>query len=292
MSTMKQRRERLVREQIEARGVRDPLVIKAIRAVPRELFVPNDLRNEAYENTPLPIGAGQTISQPYIVAFMIEAMTLRGGEKVLEIGAGSGYAAAVLSEIAGEVFTIERVGQLAEQAAKNLAKAGCQNVHVRHADGTKGWAEEAPFDAILVSAGAPDIPKSLTRQLKAGGRMVIPVGADQRSQELIRVTRVDDDEFEQEDLADVRFVPLIGKEGWESGDSDWQAHPPRVVQSRPAVSVSIPELIARHSQTFAEWTVFARFATWMWRNEVTRGFVDWLHQRNFSLSHKNRTEGP
>ncbi len=252
MATMEQRRERLVTRQVEARGVRDPLVLAAMRAVRRELFVPKNLRDEAYDDTPLPIGSGQTISQPYIVAFMIEALALRGGEKVLEIGAGSGYAAAVLAEIAGEVFTIERIGQLAERAAANLAKAGCDNVHVRHADGTEGWSEEAPFDAILVSAGAPDVPKSLMRQLRIGGRMVIPVGSDPRSQELIRITRVDDDEFEREDIADVRFVPLIGKEGWESEDSDWQTKPPRVVQSRPAVSVSLPSLIAKHAEAFSK----------------------------------------
>ena len=365
MTTMEQRRNRLVTRQVEARGVRDPLVLAAMKAVRRELFVPKDLRDEAYDDTPLPIGSGQTISQPYIVAFMIEALTLRGGEKVLEIGAGSGYAAAVLSEIAKEVFTIERIGQLAERAAANLAEARCDNVHVRHADGTEGWNNEAPFDAILVSAGAPDVPKSLMRQLKIGGRMVVPVGSDPRSQELIRITRVDDEEYEREDIADVRFVPLIGKEGWESEDSDWQTKPPRVVQARPAVSVSLPGLIAKHAQTFtkledadlepllhrisdarvvligeashgtsefyrmraritqrlieakgfgivaaeadwpdaaridnyvrhrevppSEWTAFARFPTWMWRNEETRSFIDWLHMRNSSLDYGQRT---
>jgi protein-L-isoaspartate(D-aspartate) O-methyltransferase len=183
---------------------------------------------------------------------MIEALQLRGGEKVLEIGAGSGYAAAVLAEIAGAVFTIERIAQLAEQAARNLESAGCNNVHVRHADGTEGWADEAPFDAILVSAGAPDIPRSLLYQVKAGGRIVIPVGRDQRAQELIRITRVNESEFTQEDIADVRFVPLIGKEGWESEESDWQTRSPRVVQSRPTVSLSVPGLIARHSETFVD----------------------------------------
>ena len=148
------------------------------------------------------------------------------------------------------MFTIERIGQLAEKAAANLALAGCDNVHVRHADGTEGWSDEAPFDAILVSAGAPDVPKWLMRQLKIRARMVVPVGADPRSQELIRITRVDDDEYEREDIADVRFVPLIGKEGWESEDSDWQTKPPRVVQSRPAVSVSLPGLIAQHAEAF------------------------------------------
>jgi protein-L-isoaspartate(D-aspartate) O-methyltransferase len=364
VQNMEKLRERFVSEQIEARGVRDPFVLNAMRTVPRELFVPKDLSHEAYEDSPLPIGAGQTISQPYIVAFMVEALTLRGGEKVLEIGAGSGYAAAVLGQIAREVFTIERIGQLAEKAASNLAEAGCINVHVRHADGTEGWADEAPFDAILVSAGAPDVPKSLMHQLAIGGHMVVPVGSDPRAQELIRITRVDEDEFEREDLADVRFVPLIGKEGWESEDSDWQTRSPRVVQARPAVSVSMPGLIAKHAETFvkhqdadlepllrrignarvvligeashgtsefyrmraritqrliekkgfnivaaeadwpdaaridhyvrhrevppSEWTAFARFPTWMWRNEEMRTFMDWLHGRNSSLSYDQR----
>jgi protein-L-isoaspartate(D-aspartate) O-methyltransferase len=361
---MEKLRQRFVSEQIEARGVRDALVLKAMRTVPRELFVPKNLSQEAYEDSPLPIGAGQTISQPYIVAYMVEALTLRGGEKVLEIGAGSGYAAAILSQIAKEVFTIERIGQLAEKAAANLADARCMNVHVRHADGTEGWADEAPFDAILVSAGAPDIPKSLMRQLVIGGHLVVPVGKDQRSQELIRITRIDEDEFEREDLADVRFVPLIGKEGWDSPDSDWQTSSPRLVQARPAVSVSVPGLIAKHAEAFVThqdaaleqllhriensrvvligeashgtsefysmraqitqlliehkgfnivaaeadwpdaaridhyvrqreapssgWTAFARFPTWMWRNEETRTFIDWLHGRNSTLSYHER----
>src|SRR5688500_8863529 len=150
MERMEQLRKRLVSEQVEGRGVRDSLVLGAMRKVPRERFVPQSLKREAYEDRPLSIGAGQTISQPYIVAFMVEALALRGGEKVLEVGGGSGYAAAVLAEIAGEVFTIERIGQLAERAAGNLADAGYHNVHVRHADGTEGWKDQAPFDAILV----------------------------------------------------------------------------------------------------------------------------------------------
>jgi len=361
---MKQMREGFVARQIEARGVRDPAVLEATRAVQRELFVPKDLQKNAYDDTPLPIGSGQTISQPYIVAFMIEALALRGGEKVLEIGAGSGYAAAVLAQIARSVFTIERIGQLAQRAARNLATAGCDNVYVRHADGTEGWSEEAPFDAILVSAGAPDVPKSLMRQLRIGGHMVVPIGSDPRSQELIRITRIDEDEFEREDIADVRFVPLIGKEGWESAADDWQTKPPRVVKSRPAVSLSVPGLITKHAEAFdkledadlepllrrignarvvligeashgtsefyrmraritqrlieakgfniiaaeadwpdaaridhyvrhrkalpSEWTAFARFPTWMWRNEDTRNFIDWLHERNSSLDYRDR----
>jgi protein-L-isoaspartate(D-aspartate) O-methyltransferase len=139
---------------------------------------------------------------------MLEALALDGGEKVLEVGAGSGYAAAVLSKIAGEVFTIERIAELAQLAVTNLRDADCMNVHVRHGDGTEGWVDEAPFVAILVSAGAPSLPKSLMRQLKVGGHY----------QELVRITRVDGDEFEREDIADVRFVPLIGKEGWYAED--------------------------------------------------------------------------
>jgi protein-L-isoaspartate(D-aspartate) O-methyltransferase len=215
MTSFEKLRQHIVSEQIEARGVRDPLVLAAMRRVSRELFVPRAVRSEAYSDRPVPIGAGQTISQPYIVAFMIAALALRGGEKVLEIGAGSGYAAAVLSKIAREVFTIERIGQLAEMAATNLEKAGCDNVRVRQADGTQGWADEAPFDAILVSAGAPEVPSTLERQLAIGGRMVVPVGKNPRVQELIRITRVAEDEFEREAIAAVRFVPLIGQEGWE-----------------------------------------------------------------------------
>lgn len=351
-------RERLVVEQIEGRGVRDPRVLAAMRSVPREFFVPQLFRDEAYEDKPLPIGSDQTISQPYIVAFMLEALTLQGGEKVLEVGAGSGYAAAVLSRIASEVFTIERIAQLAQRAATNLSEAGCENVHVRHGDGTEGWIDEAPFDAILVSAGAPTMPKSLMLQLKVGGHMVVPVGADLRYQELVRITRVDDDEFEREDIADVRFVPLIGKEGWERDSNDFETKSPRVVKSRPSVSMSVSDLIANQAQSFNDldqvdlepllgrigasrvvligeashgtsefyrlraritqalierkgfnvvateadwpdaaridhyvrhrdapasgWEAFARFPTWMWRNEEMRSFVDWLHERNIS----------
>ena len=213
MASMRDRRKKLVAEQV-ARGIRDVLVLAAIGEVARELFVPKRLRGHAYDDSPLPIGSGQTISQPYIVALMIEALALRGGEKVLEIGSGSGYAAAVLARIAREVFTVERIGKLAKTAAARLTAANFVNVHVRSADGTLGWEEEAPFDAILVSAGAPDVPKSLKRQLAVGGRMVIPVGSNQRAQELVRVTRTAEVRFKQEAIADVRFVPLIGQEGW------------------------------------------------------------------------------
>ena len=146
---------------------------------------------------------------------MAEALLLEGGEKVLEIGTGSGYAAAVLAEIAAEVYTVERIGQLAEKAATALAGQGYENVHVLHGDGTRGWADHAPYDAIVVAAGGPKIPESLRTQLKIGGRLVIPVGSDARAQELVRVTRVAEDDYRREDLADVRFVPLLGQEGWD-----------------------------------------------------------------------------
>ena len=210
-------REEMVERNIAARGVRDELVLAAMRKVPRELFLPKSLREFAYEDSPLPIAGEQTISQPYIVAFMAEALLLRGGEKILEIGTGSGYAAAVLSEIAATVYTVERLGQLAEKAAATLADLGCDNVHVRHGDGTKGWPEHAPYDAIVVAAGGPQVPEALKEQLKIGGRLVIPVGADQRSQELVRVTRISAKQYRSEDIADVRFVPLIGEEGWCPG---------------------------------------------------------------------------
>ena len=180
-------RAEMVERNIAARGVRDELVLEAMRKVPRELFLPKNLREFAYEDSPLPIAGEQTISQPYIVAFMAEALMLKGGEKVLEIGAGSGYAAAVLSEIAAHVYTVERLGQLADKAAATLAELGYDNVHVLHGDGTRGWPEHAPYDAIVVAAGGPQVPESLKEQLKIGGRLVIPVGADQRAQELVRV---------------------------------------------------------------------------------------------------------
>lgn len=206
-------RAEMVKHSIAARGVRDELVLEAMGKVPRELFLPAQLREFAYEDAPLPIAGEQTIYQPYIVAFMVEALMLRGGEKVLEIGTGSGYAAAVLSGIAAHVYTVERVGSLAGKAAATLSELGYDNVHVLHGDGSKGWPEHAPYDAIVVAAGGPRVPGSLKEQLKIGGRLVIPVGANQRAQELVRVVRVSKDEYRSEDIADVNFAPLIGEEG-------------------------------------------------------------------------------
>ncbi len=207
-------RERMVKRQIAGRGVRSEKVLDAMRKVPRERFLPQGQGVWAYDDAPLPIGDGQTISQPYIVAYMTEALALEGGERVLEIGTGSGYAAAVLAEIAAYVYTIERIEGLAKMASAVLDDLGYHNVHVRRGDGTLGWPEEAPFDGIVVTAGGPDVPDTLQHQLKTGGRLVMPVGTSSWYQELVRVTRVSETEFETEDLIPVRFVPLIGEEGW------------------------------------------------------------------------------
>ena len=211
---MSRLRARMVEQQIAARGVSSKRVLEAMRRVPRELFVPPHLRDLAYSDRPLSIGEGQTISQPYIVALMTAALGLSGGEKVLEIGTGSGYAAAVLARIADQVYTIERIAELAQNAKTLLAQIGCDNVQVIHGDGTLGWPQKAPYDAIVVTAGAPEVPEALKKQLKTGGRLVIPVGKDMRSQELCRVTRASESEFKFDNLGAVRFVPLIGAEAW------------------------------------------------------------------------------
>ena len=349
----------MVDHQIEARGVRSQKVLDAMRSVPRELFLPEDIREFAYEDTPLPIAANQTISQPYIVAFMTEGLALEGGEKVLDIGTGSGYAAAVLAEIAGEVYTIERIEELASYAASVLADLNYENVEVIHADGTLGLPEQAPFDAIVVAAGGPEVPESLKTQLKIGGRLVIPVGEYRDVQELVRVTRLSQTEYQEEDLADVRFVPLVGAEGWKPKE-DTVAAPARQEKvtvpadqdlKRAIASSCDPfdsvetvnldpllerigkadivligeashgtsefykmrsritrELIVKKNFNFvaiegdwpdaaridhfvrhfdtppSEWTAFARFPTWMWRNNDMREFVDWLRIHNTDLS--------
>lgn len=214
MSDFERLRETMVSEDIAGRGITDQAVLSAMRRVPRELFVPKHLAAFAYDDEPLPIGADQTISQPYIVAYMIAALRLTPADRVLEIGAGSGYAAAVLAEVVEEVFAIERIDALAKLARSNLARAGYSHVKVRHADGTRGWPEEAPFDAILVSAGASDDPELLLSQLTIGGRMVVPVGARPHTQTLFRFVREADGTFTKERLAPVRFVPLVGDDGW------------------------------------------------------------------------------
>ncbi|TKT69737.1 protein-L-isoaspartate(D-aspartate) O-methyltransferase [Aquamicrobium sp. LC103] len=207
----------MVKHQLEQRGISDKRVLRAMRRVPREKFIPDHLRDLAYEDGPLPIEEGQTISQPYIVAFMAEAGELKPGDKVLEIGTGSGYAAAVMAEIAGRVITIERHAALAEKARQRLSDAGYANVDVRTGDGTLGLPGEAPFDAIIATAGGPRVPEAWKAQLAVGGRIVVPVGQSRSMQDLVRLTRIGDDEFRREPLGPVRFVPLIGEEGWDEG---------------------------------------------------------------------------
>jgi protein-L-isoaspartate(D-aspartate) O-methyltransferase len=204
----------MVERQIADRGVRDEAVLAAMRAVPRERFVAERQARFAYADEPLPIGEGQTISQPYVVAVMTEALRLTPHDRVLEIGTGSGYSAAVLATIVSEVYTVERLEGLAESARRRLAALGYVNVHVRHGDGSLGWPEHAPYDAIVVTAGGPDVPPSLLRQLAVGGRLVMPVGSTPFTQRLVRVVRTGPDAYDREPLEEVAFVPLIGAEGW------------------------------------------------------------------------------
>jgi len=201
-------RERMLEGQIEARGVRDPRVLAALRAIPRHEFVPPEQRIHAYEDRPLPIGEGQTISQPYIVAVMTELLELDGSETVLEVGTGSGYQAAVLGKLAREVYSIEIVPELALRAEADLKRLGYANVHVRHGDGYRGWPEHAPFDAIIVTAAPGHVPEPLVEQLALGGRMVLPVG--DVFQDLVLVTRGEEG-VRQERLLGVRFVPMTGE---------------------------------------------------------------------------------
>jgi len=212
--TLSDARSHMVEQHLEKRGIADRRVLEAFRVVPREAFVPENLQEFAYQDAPLPLSEGQTISQPYIVAVTVAALRLKGHERVLEIGTGSGYAAAILGRLAKDVFSVERIESLATSARLRLASLGFENVHVLHGDGTLGWAEHAPYDAIAVAAGGPEVPKTLLAQLAIGGRLVIPVGKDESSQVLLRVTRLGQDEFREESLTQVRFVPLIGEQGW------------------------------------------------------------------------------
>jgi protein-L-isoaspartate(D-aspartate) O-methyltransferase len=213
---MQEERERMVVEQIEARGIKEPAVLAAMRQVPREKFVAEKFQSYAYDDGPLPILAGQTISQPYVVALMAAELRLNPDEKVLEIGTGCGYAAAVFSRIVSQVYTVERISELVSYARQKLDRLGYDNIHIQHGDGTKGWPEHAPYDAIVVAAGGPKVPHTLREQLAIHGRMVIPVGSQPRSQRLVRVTRKGPEDFRQELLSHVRFVPLIGQQGWEN----------------------------------------------------------------------------
>ena len=227
MLDLSRARERMVEMHLAQRGIRDPRVLDAMRSVPRERFVEPGFEEFAYEDSPLQIGEQQTISQPYIVAFMIEAAELRPGDRVLEVGAGSGYAAAVMAQIAERVYTIERYPSLGEQARARFSGLGYDNIELAVGDGTRGWPEEAPFDAILVAAGGPAVPQALREQLAIGGRLVIPVGEMGTYQTLIRVRRRSAADYEEEGLASVRFVPLVGEQGWtEDGRRAASNHAP------------------------------------------------------------------
>lgn len=214
MSDFATLRERMIHRQIAARGLDDPALLDAFRAVPREDFVSAEYASYAYQDSPLPIESGQTISQPYIVALTIHAARIGPGDKVLEVGAGSGYAAAVISRIASEVIAIERHHQLVELAQERMKRLGYANVRIVEGDGTLGWPEDAPYDAIVAAASGSHVPKSWITQLRPGGRIVVPLGEPHGIQSLIKVTKQEDGSLKREDLGGVRFVPLIGQEGF------------------------------------------------------------------------------
>jgi protein-L-isoaspartate(D-aspartate) O-methyltransferase len=202
-------RQIMIERHLKARGVSDPAVLRAMAEVPREAFVPETMVHMAYDDSPLPIGEGQTISQPYIVAVMTELLELRRQDRVLEIGTGSGYAAAVLSRIVNAVYSVERHASLAKNAQRIFRRLGYDNIYVRQDDGSRGWPEHSPYDAITVTAGAAEVPEALKQQLTVEGRLVIPVGPS-IAQQLVRIRRISQDEFTREELFGVRFVPLVG----------------------------------------------------------------------------------
>ncbi|RWB05407.1 MAG: protein-L-isoaspartate(D-aspartate) O-methyltransferase [Mesorhizobium sp.] len=253
-------RDRMVNIHVGRRGIHDREILQAMREVPREAFVEPGFEEFAYEDTPLPIADGQTISQPYIVAFMIEMADVKPGDHVLEIGTGSGYAAAVMSRIVEQVYTIERHPGLAETAKRRFEKLGYQNIEVRTGDGTKGWPQAAPFDAIVVTASGPGAPLALQEQLDVGGRLVIPVGDDPDLQRLLKVTRTGAATYSEEDFGGVRFVPLIGEQGWsENGTATDVGRPLR----HP---ISLPDMIAAAAEPLPNFddpafgALFDRFA--------------------------------
>ena len=209
-------REQMVARQIKGRGIHDEAILQAMRTVPRETFVMDNYRQFAYDDTPLPIPGSQTISQPYVVALMIRALRLNRTDRVLEIGTGSGYAAALLGQIVAEVHTVERLKQLVTFARQNLAALDYDNVTVHQGDGTLGWLGKAPYDAIVVAAGGPEVPHSLKQQLRIGGRLVMPVGSSERRQDLVFLMREGENDYRRTNLGAVAFVPLIGVEGWQA----------------------------------------------------------------------------
>jgi protein-L-isoaspartate(D-aspartate) O-methyltransferase len=216
MTDFSSEREAMVERQLRRRGITEPHILDAFRAVPREAFVGPDVAHLAYGDHPLPIEAGQTISQPYIVGLMIQAAAVEPGDTVLEVGSGSGYAAAVMSRIAERVIGIERQHQLVVAARERLERLGYENVDIVEGDGTKGWPARAPYDAVLAAASGSHVPASLVDQLAPGGRLVMPIGEPGWVQNLVKVTKEADGRLQQSDLGGVRFVPLIGEEGWKN----------------------------------------------------------------------------
>ena len=209
MTDTREAREHMVSEQLQSRGITDARVLQAMRDVPRERFIEAEFVDDAYADRPLPIPEGQTISQPYIVALMAQAAAIASGQRVLEVGAGSGYGAAVLSHLAARVWSVERNPRLARLAGAHIAELGRANVTVLRADGAKGWAPAAPFDAIVVTAAGPEVPQALKDQLAVGGRLIIPVGDAAATQTLMKITRVSQSEWSEENLGPVHFVPLV-----------------------------------------------------------------------------------
>lgn len=357
MQSLESKRREMVERQLIARGVRDARVLDAMRTVPRELFIERRLREYAYDDTPLPIEQAQTISQPFIVALMIEAARVKPGDRVLEVGAGSGYASAVLGQIADEVVGIEWHEPLARQAQQRMVALGYDRVSILHGDGSTGCIDHAPYDAIIVSAGGPAVPQPLLDQLKIGGRLVLPVGEQARSQELVLIVRTGEHDYDRQSLGTVQFVPLVGAEGWAADGAPVPTHrAPYPLRLRSDQRDQLSSTIAAHCEPFddlddadlgpmmqrigdarlvligesthgssefyrmraritrwlierkgfgvvaleADWpdtatidryvcgrdqpplrsTPFARFPSWMWRNQETRGFMDWLAEHN------------
>jgi protein-L-isoaspartate(D-aspartate) O-methyltransferase len=210
-------RRRMVEQQLAGRSIDDPSILEAFGSVPREAFVSSDLSTSAYADIPLPIGDGQTISQPYVVALMVRELELSGDDRVLDVGTGSGYAAAIMAQLSQMVFSIERHRSLADAARRTVERLGYANIEIACGDGTLGWPDHAPFDAIMVSAGGPRVPEALIDQLAVGGRLVMPVGDRHVMQRLTRLRRLTRQSISRDDLGPVRFVPLVGEQGWSGG---------------------------------------------------------------------------